>query len=339
MNTFEAGESVWAAIGSLSENSSRKKAAVSYVTSDAILKFATDDLLVLDASDEAVRAGSTSAHVIQRALYRGASVVSIDNLHAKVMLFDSTTVVGSANISVRSAKTLMEAVVVSTDQAITDSASEWINGLAESGEQIDDSILQRLLEIENERPPIKRTYRDLAETHIVFFKQVMPGDIEKYLTRSSTSGTGGGARDLRVSQFSVFGPLLSQMLSERSGDARFTQGRVLSQIDGDTQITEVQLWRPTAARANELRLSRFYEVPGWEVSEETYGNSQRDGIVLFYVLEMDVHGTVTAKVLSDSQLTQRNATIRSHVNNLRTQAREGVAIVGAVDVITNVTVP
>lgn len=339
LTSFEAADQVWDRIESLSLACNRRKAAVSYVTSDSILKFSQADILVLDGSDDAVMQGHTSARVIQRAMNRGAVIYSIADLHAKVMLFDSTLVVGSANISVRSSRTLIEAVLLSSDQSAVERASAWIDELTAAGQLIDEVLLTRLIAIENERPPIRRTYRDLAETHIVFFKQVMPGDIEKYLTRSSTSGTGGGARDLRVSSASLFRPLLSQMISERGDDPRFTHGRVLSRLGENVSATDVELWRPTETRPNEVRISRFYEVPGWELTEDQFRESQNRGQMLFYVLEMDVHGTVTAKVLSDVQLSGSNSTIRDHVGNLRQRASARASIVGVVDVVRRIAVP
>jgi len=105
-----------------------------------------------------VRQGSTSASVIKRSLTRGAQVVSVPQLHAKVMIFDSTAVVGSANISVRSVNTLREAISVLSDVGFVEKANRWIDTLARDGEQIDEAHLNRLLEIESEREPIQRSF-------------------------------------------------------------------------------------------------------------------------------------------------------------------------------------
>src|SRR3989337_4427162 len=107
MNGFSTAGNVWTTILELSSSCDMKKAAVSYVSSDAILKFGQGDTLVVDASDDAIQAGQTSGSVLQRALTRGARVVSIPRLHAKVMVFGATAVVGSANISVRSTRELI----------------------------------------------------------------------------------------------------------------------------------------------------------------------------------------------------------------------------------------
>lgn len=333
MSHFFSDAQVWDQIASISSNCVRKKAAVSYVSSDSILKFASNDLLVLDASIETVRQGGTSASVIKRAMSRGAEVVSVAALHGKVMLFDETAIVGSANISVRSTKLLREAVSLHTDTSFLQAANRWIDTLVREGELIDESQLNRLLEIEAERAPIQRSLIELAETHIVFFKQVLPGDIEKYKTSSSTAGSGGGARDLRVSQVELFRPLLSQMISEPSGDQRFTQATVHSRSRGNDVETLVELWRPTAARPNEMRISRIYSIPGWAVDEAEYEQNNTHGIAMFYVLEMDVHGTLTAKVLTERKLTQEHEGIAELIANLRERDGERFAITGAADVI------
>ena len=208
-----------------------------------------------------------------------------------------------------------------------------------TGQEINDEILQHLLLLESQRPPIRRAFHALAESHIVFFKQVMTGDIKKYNTRSSTSGTGGGARDLRVSPVRFFHPLLSQMLSEHGDDPRITHGNVLSHVGRKKFTTTVELWPPTRKRPNEVRISRFYDIPGWAVEEEAFKLAQKQGQMLFYVLEMDIHGTVTAKVLSNQQLSQNSPIIGQHIERLASRAGPRRSIIGAVDVDRNVTVP
>lgn len=333
MSHFYSDSEVWEQITSISATCVQKRAAVSYVTSDSILKFSSNDLLVLDASIESVKRGSTSASVIKRAISRGANVVSMPELHAKVMIFDATAVVGSANISVRSAKTLREAISVLSDVVFVEKANRWIEALAQEGQQIDEPLLNRLLEIEAEREPIQRSLDELAETHIVFFKEVLQGDVEKYNIRSSTAGTGGGARDLRVSPADVFRPLLSQMISERTDDERFTRGPVLSQSNGILHIIDIELWRPTDSRPNELRIGRIHAVPGWDVSDADFAANQANNVSMFYVLEMDVHGTVTEKVLTELQLTQEHGGIARLIAELRARDGGRFAITGAADVV------
>lgn len=218
--------------------------------------------------------------------------------------------------------------------------SRWIDDLECTGQIVDDALLQHLLTLESKRPPIQRAYRALAESQIVFFKEVMAGDIEKYYTRSSTAGSGGGARDLRISPAPQFQPLLAQMLSEHGDNPGVTHGSVLSRVGSRRfDVTSVELWPPTNARPNEMRVARFYEVPGWAVHEAFFKRAQQQGRKLFYILEMDIHGTVTAKVLDDRQLLRSNPIIGQHIHELASRSGHRRSIIGAVDVVHNVMVP
>lgn len=338
MSSFVAAKQVWKTIDSLA-SLGPKKAAVSYVSSDVVVKFSQGDVLVVDGSDEAVRAGQTNALVLWRAVMRGAHVVSVPQLHAKVMLFGKTALIGSANLSLHSAAHLIEAALLVTEKNLIGKISKWIAGLARTGNTVDDALLSHMLSI---MPRLHRTiqaFRTLVEPQIIFFKQVLPGDIRKYNMQSSTAGTGGGARDLRVSRASLFRPLLRTMLSERSQTEDVTYGCVRSYSRKGRPIeTSVELWPPTSARPNELRISRFYEVPGWAVDGNELQKTEDAGQMLFYVLEMDIHGTVTAKVMNDEQLGKADQTIAAHIKEL-SRGSPRKAIVGAIDLLHKVTVP
>jgi hypothetical protein len=174
----------------------------------------------------------------------------------------------------------------------------------------------------------------------VFFKEVMLGDLQKYRTRSSSAGTGGGARDLRVSPVSVFRGVLSQILSEPTDNIGVTYGKVLSRVAGrDVQETIVELWRPTPSRRSELRISRFYDVPGWDVKMQRLERSQSAGEMLFYVLDMDVHGTITAKVMTDAALAASNPTIGDFIGRLVSSHERRRSIIGAIDLLNDTTFP
>jgi hypothetical protein len=335
-----AGQKVWLEIAKLAEKR-KKKAAVAYVGSDSFFRFGEGDKLVVDASDESVMAGSTSARVLERAIRRGANIFSIPRLHAKVMLVGDDAVIGSANISLRSSQLLIESVLVTSERKIVTDIGNWIDALAKDALQVNAEELERLLQIESKRPPLIRSLETLSdiETHLLFFKEVMAGDIEKYERKSNIATSGGGARDLRISPAEVFRPILSGVISEEA-DAGVTKGTVRS-LSGGTIVTEteVELWPPTNARPHELRISRFYEVPGWEVSRAALEQAHLRNERLFYVLERDEHGTITAKIMSDVQMSQSNALIAEHLTRLKGQTAEGRAITGAVDVIKNISVP
>jgi hypothetical protein len=67
--------------------------------------------IVVDASIATVAQGSTSPAALERLRYSGVDIYTMQNLHAKVYAFDDIAFVGSANASLHSANTLLEAVL------------------------------------------------------------------------------------------------------------------------------------------------------------------------------------------------------------------------------------
>jgi hypothetical protein len=330
-------DQVWNQISRLAASSHRKMAAVAYVSSDLVVKFSRNDLLVTDASDEIVAAGLTSGRVIQRAKERGARIVSVARLHAKAMLFDSTLVLGSANLSVNSQRSLIEAAIVTDSREYVTGAKKLIKRLAEEGVVLDDARVAHLLDIDVKRPRSSARTRQLGEPHIVFFKQVLPGDVKKYERESSQSGTGGGAMDVRAPL--RFEQILRQVFSEPTDRTGVTHAPVLCRGQGSELIPiDVELWRPTDSREKELRLARSYMVPAWGISPNAYQRATSTGEKLFYVLEMDVFGTVFAKLLTGSQLAAADPLIQQHLARIESKQRAGWAIVGAVDLVSRKTV-
>jgi hypothetical protein len=247
-------------------------------------------------------------------------------------------VLGSANLSVNSQRSLVEAAIVTESREYVTGVRKLINRLAEEGSVLDDARIAHLLDIEFKRPRSSARSRQLGEPHIIFFKQVLPGDVKKYERASADAGSGGGARDLRAPL--QFEPLLRQMVSEPGPSEGVTHGRVLSRVQGLRFVrTDVELWRPTGARSNEVRIARIYEVPGWKIDSIAYRRATAGGEQLFFVLEMDVFGTVYAKLLTRTQLSEADPQIQQHIENLEARQRTGRAIVGAVELVRRVTVP
>lgn len=81
----------------------------------ALLPLVAGSRLVVDASEEAVKAGSTSPAELIRLHLNGVSIYSVPNLHAKLFLVGEQLFVGSANASLRSAESLVEAMLVTED--------------------------------------------------------------------------------------------------------------------------------------------------------------------------------------------------------------------------------
>lgn len=116
---------------------------VAYATDSQIVKFGAGDVLVTDASDSAIKAGQTSVDVLTQAVRNGADVYSVPNLHAKVYVFDSVAVIGSANLSNSSMNDLIEAAWVTDQPAAVSGAHGLIDGLVSVATVIDGKFLDR----------------------------------------------------------------------------------------------------------------------------------------------------------------------------------------------------
>jgi hypothetical protein len=103
--------------------------------------------------------------------------------------------------------------------------------------------------------------------------------------------------------------------------------------------TDVELWRPTDAREGELRIARIYGVPGWFVDQRRYEQITARGSSMYYVLEMDIFGTVFAKVLTARELAAGDPLIAQHLAALVARRRGQGAITGAVDLVQRIAVP
>jgi hypothetical protein len=139
-------DDLWPELAKLARGSGVKMAAVAYASSDAALQFGDGDTLIVDASDPVIKAGQTSALLLQAAFSRGAKLFSLPGLHAKVFVFDNIAVVGSANISANSHK-LYEAGIVSDHASVLSDAVEIIDALRSQATPIDELFLARALDL------------------------------------------------------------------------------------------------------------------------------------------------------------------------------------------------
>lgn len=134
----------WPEIKRLAGAARRRLAAVAYVTSDAHVSFKAGDVLVTDASENAIACGETSAKVLQAAHDRGAKLYTCPGLHAKVLVFDNVAIVGSANLSLRSVDHLIEATTITDDPTVVERTRAFITRLTEKSRRIDAAYLQHI---------------------------------------------------------------------------------------------------------------------------------------------------------------------------------------------------
>ncbi len=106
-------EKVWGHISKRAKENKNRFVAVAYLGKNAsnYLPLGAGDVLVIDASENCIRSGSTNPLEIEKYIKGGVEVFSYENLHAKVFVFGNLALVGSANISENSAKALTECMV------------------------------------------------------------------------------------------------------------------------------------------------------------------------------------------------------------------------------------
>lgn len=128
-----------------------KRAAVAYVTSDEVVSFRKGDVLVVDASDQAIANGNTSAKLLRRAFDNKATLVSVSGLHAKVMILGRWAVIGSANLSINAMEELIEAALVTSDPLTVSQCLAFVQDQQDNGLSIDEKFIERI-----EKIPVSR---------------------------------------------------------------------------------------------------------------------------------------------------------------------------------------
>lgn len=136
-------EDLWATLAAESAGSTALVAAVAYVTNIDKLRFRVNDILVLDASPPAIRAGKTSALIVEHLLDHGVLLYSSANLHVKMYVFDNSVIVGSQNLSTNSRSALIECAILSRDSRIVVEARSWVERLASHSVRVDREFVSQ----------------------------------------------------------------------------------------------------------------------------------------------------------------------------------------------------
>jgi hypothetical protein len=137
---------LWSELAKFADRTTGIKAAVAYVSDDTSIKFGEGDVLVVDASNETIASGGTSAKLLSRAFEAGASLFSNTSLHAKVMVCDGRAYIGSANVS-KNSKKLLEVGVISDHPKVLSGATQFIDKLSKQSDIIDRNFIEAILKI------------------------------------------------------------------------------------------------------------------------------------------------------------------------------------------------
>jgi hypothetical protein len=148
---------VWKQVAAAAQAAQCRLVAVAYVSRERHLKLTQGDLLICDASDQAIKMGETSARVLQMLHSRGVEVRSLAGLHAKVAVFEPCAVIGSSNLSAAAEEELTEAALLSDAKQIVAQATAFIQHARVKSLEIDEKFLQRILKIKVRRAAGRRS--------------------------------------------------------------------------------------------------------------------------------------------------------------------------------------
>jgi hypothetical protein len=156
MLRFHGEKSVWPIVKNRVRKAKKSQqlfVAIAYVGAGAtkILPLRRGDVLVCNASDAAIKQGSTSAEALERFLHRGVKIFNEPRLHGKVVVFPGRAFVGSANASSRSRDVLYEAVLETTDPQVVAHSQRFVERHARQISRLRREDVERLLKIRVKR--------------------------------------------------------------------------------------------------------------------------------------------------------------------------------------------
>jgi len=197
MTTRFLQSGLWSRIASLARKAKRRYVAVAYLGARAtkLLPLGKGDVLVVDMSITAVRAGQTNPAEVAEYLKRGVEVHSCSNLHAKVFVFDNKAVIGSTNVSENSQHNLIEAALLTTDADVVSSARGFVLSLI--GERVTPAYVKSC---KKEYHPSGRGRKGNSSTPAhprLWVQRIYPADFDAQENRLDQSGRKAAKKKLR----------------------------------------------------------------------------------------------------------------------------------------------
>ncbi|MBY8862425.1 phosphatidylserine/phosphatidylglycerophosphate/cardiolipin synthase family protein [Nocardia sp. CA2R105] len=141
------GTSPWNRISQAAATTGPRFAAIAYLgheAPDLLNELGEGDVIVVNASEEAVTSHSTSPHAIGVLRKRGVVVKTAPGLHAKVIATAEYAVVGSANASTHSTSS-NEAVVITDQKSVVREVRDYVNSIP--ADEITDEQLDHLYDV------------------------------------------------------------------------------------------------------------------------------------------------------------------------------------------------
>ena len=150
MTTELITKSIWSRLTSESKKCrSKSVVAVAYFSKGAasMLPLLKGSILLVDASEKAVKSGQTCPAELLKLYYKGVKIYSKDWLHAKMFVFGNSLYIGSTNASSNSTK-LTEAIIKTSEKKSVADAKEFIKSYCKV--ELGDDQLSRLQKIYKE---------------------------------------------------------------------------------------------------------------------------------------------------------------------------------------------
>jgi hypothetical protein len=136
-------DDLWRELSAQSAGHQRIRAAIGYVTAP-YLEFRQGDLLICDASDDAIKGGLTSASLLRSFVSQGAEVCSYNGLHSKVAVIDDQALIGSANLSENAGVNTCEASLLTDDLQVVGLIQGFIEKVKGESEPVNEGFLRRI---------------------------------------------------------------------------------------------------------------------------------------------------------------------------------------------------
>ena len=247
--------------------------AVAYFGKGAskLLPLSKGSRLVVDASERAVASGQTCPADLIKLVKRGVKIYSVPNLHAKVFVLGRAALIGSANVSSRSASQLVEAMIRTTESSAVNAARTFVKDYCLY--ELTPTVLKRLATLY--RPPlVPGGRRGKKATTPTSRRPTLPRLLLVQLTLGDWSGRDQALHDaaLPVAKKRRHHPRSYELESFRwSGKCPYQRGDVVIQVtdecggsflvtppgnvlhvrtrkDGNRQVSFVYLERPSRRR-------------------------------------------------------------------------------------------
>lgn len=152
MGTQLITKNVWHSITHAAKSTSIKSfVAVAYFGQGGarMLPLTKGSLLLVDASEKAVKSGQTCPEELLNLYYKGVKIFSLPNLHAKLFVIGKALFIGSTNVSSNSAETLTEVLFRTSEIKSVENAKEFIKSFCKV--EMGPDLLARLQKMY--RPP------------------------------------------------------------------------------------------------------------------------------------------------------------------------------------------